>query len=284
MKKIDINLPLAVTRVLTPKVQELAAGMDTVVRRIQQEEDAPLPLEEKDIPHLTITHQLSIMKNRDQMVSSGHYEALKGPLPEMRSDLKAIGFDEPTGYFKTICLVPIALIYNRSIDNPPTAWADLVDERWKGKIGAPSLDILRKLLQFYVRGLLGNDAGRLISNVVFDGMPIDINLKIDDGSLDIGIIPLPFARASRNKNVVMRWPIEGAVCLPQVLIHKKGSFEDTIKISEYLLSDDVQRYISDAGGIIPVSPNVPLPHEVGENHLNLFWKGWDWFIAGINEV
>ncbi len=282
MMKIDIGLPLSVARVLTPKIQEIAEGMEIDVRRIQEEEQNPLPVKQEDIPDLIITHQLSVMKNRDSMISSGHYKAPGKLLPEMRPDLKEIGFDEPTGYFTPICLVPVVIIYNRLIDNPPLSWQDLTDQRWKGRIGASSPEILRKLLRFFVKALLGKEAESLISNVVFDGMPVDQNLKVDEEALCTAIVPLPFTRASRNKNVTMRWPKEGAVCLPQVLIHKKGSLKQTLKISEYLLSDDVQRFISETGMMIPVNPDVSLPNEVKENNLNIFWKGWDWFIEGIN--
>jgi ABC-type Fe3+ transport system substrate-binding protein len=222
------------------------------------------------------------MKNRDSMISSGYYQAPGKMLPEMKPDLKKIGFDAPTGYFTTICLVPVVIIYNRLIDNPPLSWQDLTDQKWKGRIGASSPEILRKLLKFYVEALLGKDAEKFVPNVVFDGMPVDQNLKVDKGALDTAIVPLPFTRASRNKNVNMCWPKEGAICLPQVLIHKKGSLEQTLKISKYFLSDDVQRFISETGMMIPVNPDVSSPPEVEKNNLNIFWKGWDWFIEGIN--
>jgi ABC-type Fe3+ transport system, periplasmic component len=215
------------------------ARLEIIVRRIQQKEQESHPLKEKEIPDLTITHQLSIMRSRELMASSGHYETLEGLLPEMRSDLKVRGFDEPTGYFKPMCFVPIVIIHNRLVDTPPVSWEDLLDRWWKGKIGASSPDILRKLVTFYARRLFGKEADQLTSNVVFDGLPIDVNLKVDDGRLDVGIVPLPFSRSSRNRNVSICWPREGA---------------------------------------------FSLPHEVEENGLNLFWNGWDWFTAGINEV
>lgn len=280
--KIDVGLPMSIARMLTPKIQEIAVGMEINVRRIQEEEQKPLPEKQENISDLIITHQLSVMKNRDSMISSGHYETPGKMLPEMRPDLKEIGFVEPTGYFTTICLVPVVIIYNRLIINPPLSWHDLTDQRWKGRIGASSPEILRKLLKFYAKALLGKDAEKLISNVVFDGMPVDQNLKVDEGSLDTAIVPLPFTRASRNKNVTMCWPEEGAVCLPQVLIHKKGSLKQTLKISKYLLSENVQRFISETGMMIPVNPDAGPPPEVEKNNLNIFWKGWDWFIEGIN--
>ena len=283
MRNIDVEIPLPIARAVLPKIKELAVGMEVTVRKLQQEEHDPLSTEAGDIPELILTHQLSILKNRDAMVTSGEYEPPGERLPRMRADLQQLGFDEPSGCFKVMCLVPILLVYNRELSNPPESWADLIDTRWRSRIGAASLDMLRKVMRLYAEGLFGNDAERLLANVIYNGVHIDVNLAVDDGELDIGIIPLPFARASRKKNVCIRWPNEGALCLPQVIIHKKGIRDDTLNISQYLLSDDVQRYISEVG-IIPVNSNAPLPRELVENQLNLFWKGWDWFIAGINQV
>jgi hypothetical protein len=283
MRNIDLEMPLPVARVLLPKMQGLAMGMKVTVRKLQQEEHDPLPTEAGDIPELTLTHQISILKNRDAMIASGEYEAPGERFPRMRDDLERLRFDEPRGYFKVMCLVPILLVYNRWISNPPKSWADLIDPRWRGRIGAASPHVFRKVVRFYMEKLMGNDAQHLLGNINYNGVHIDTNLAVDNGELDIGIIPLPFARASRKKNVCMHWPREGALCLPQVMIHKKDIQDDILEISECLLSDEVQQYISEVG-LIPVNPNAPLPRELVENQLNLFWKGWDWFIDGINRI
>jgi hypothetical protein len=283
MRNIDLEIPLPVARVLLPKIQGLAMGMKVTVRKLQQEEHDPLPTEVGDIPELALTHQISILKNRDAMIASGEYEAPGERLPRMRHDLERLGFDEPRGYFKVMCLVPILLVYNRWISNPPESWADLIDARWRGRIGAASPHLFRKVVRFYMEKLVGNDAQHLLENINYNGVHIDTNLAVDNGQLDIGIVPLPFARASRKKNACMRWLQEGSLCIPVVIIHKKGIRDDTLNISQYLLSDEVQRHISEVG-MIPVNPSAPLPRELVENELNLFWKGWDWFIAGINRV
>ena len=43
MMKIDVGLPMSIARMLTPKIQEIAEGMEINVRRIQEEEQKPLP-------------------------------------------------------------------------------------------------------------------------------------------------------------------------------------------------------------------------------------------------
>ncbi len=283
-KRIEIGLPVSVARVLTPRIEKLVPDYEVIPARLQQEEQPPLPQEVEHIPDLVSTHQLSIMRNRDAMIASGHYTCLRGLLPEMRPDVQRLGFDDPTGCFHIVCVVPIVLVYGRSVQNPPSAWADLLDERWRGRVGGSSLDVFRKLISFYANSLFGGDAERFMANLVLDGIPIDTNLHVDRGELDVGVMPLPFTQGARDKNIVVRWPQDGALCIPQVLIHKKGSFEETRQISEYLLSDQVQRYISETGHMIPVNPNVPLPPLVQENDLNLYWKGWDWFLEGLDPL
>lgn len=231
-----------------------------------------------------VTHQLAIIRNRDAMIASGHYQCLSGLLPDMRPDVRRLGFADPTGYFQIVCIVPIVLVHGRSVENPPTAWSDLLDERWKGRIGGSSLDVFRTLIRFYAHSLFGGEAERFLANLVLDGIPIDTNLHVDKGEVDVGVMPLPFAQGGRNKNIVVHWPSDGALSIPQVVIHKRGSFEGTRHISEYLLSDEVQRYMSETGNVIPVNPNVPLPPLVQANDLNLYWKGWAWFLEGLKPL
>jgi ABC-type Fe3+ transport system substrate-binding protein len=284
MNIIDIGLPVSVSRMLVQKMQTLVPEDIISVRRIQEQEVEPLSSNIDEIPDLTTTHQISIMKNRDAMVSSGHYRPLKGLVPDMREDVAAKGFIDPSGLFTPICVVPLVIIYNRHISNPPSSWHDLLDPRWKGKINAPSLVILQKLMKFYAESLLGEEAETLFNSIVLDGLPIDVNKKVNEGIFDIGIVSLPFSRASRDQNVTLCGPEEGAFALPQVLIQKDGASKEALTVSNYLLSEDAQKFISDVGVMIPVNPVVPLPREVEDNNMSLYWKGWDWFISGINAV
>jgi ABC-type Fe3+ transport system substrate-binding protein len=289
MKKIVISLPLPVMPVaqsLTQKLEELATDTRLEFKGLDPGEDEPLPLEGDDIPELVVTHHVSIIKHRDAMVSSGAYGAFEGALPRMRDDLREKGFVDPSGCFVPMCFVPIVLIYDKSIEAPPSSWADLLEKRWQGRIGSASTSTFAKLLKANLEGLVEGQAEQLeqlFASMDLKGLPIRVNLAVGEGELDVGIAPLPFARASRTGNVSMCWPEEGAICVPHVLIYKKGAHKDAIKIGRYLLSDEAQRLIA-APGLIPVSPNVPLPEEVVENKLNFYWQGWDWFIERLNSI
>jgi len=284
MTKIDIGLPISVARMIIQRIQGMVPPDSLIIRRVQQKEQEPHSCIETEIPEITATHQISIMKDRNRMMASGYYESCSKVLPQMRKDVAQRGLDDSDGLFTPVCFVPLVIIYNRTIDHPPRSWQDLCDSRWRGKIAVPSPDILQKLVKFYAKDLLGSKAEGLFSNVVFEGLPVDVNQKVDDGSFDIGVVSLPFSRSSRRGNISLCWPEEGALLLPEVLIHKRGAGGDLLKVSEYLLSLDVQHYFSDIGVMVPVHPDAPLPFEVTEHAMNFYWKGWDWFIAGINEV
>lgn len=232
MNIIDVGLPVSVSRMLVQKIQTMVPKEIVSVRRIQETEVDPLSTIKDEIPDLTTTHQISIMKNRDQMASSGHYTSQKELVPGMREDVAAKGFIDSSGLFTLVCVVPVVIIYNRQIDNPPSSWQDLLDPRWIGRINAPSPIILQKLMKFYAESLLGEKAETLFKSIVLDGLPIDVNKKVNEGIFDIGIVSLPFSRASRDQNVTLCWPKEGAFALPQVLIQKDGASKEALMVSK----------------------------------------------------
>jgi ABC-type Fe3+ transport system substrate-binding protein len=234
------------------------------------------------MPELTATHQIPNMRNRDRIISSGSYTALKDVLPEMREDLKEKGLDDASGYFTPLCFGPLLLIYNKSVKSPPSSWEDLLDERWQGRIMAADSNVQFNLLKANLRPIIGERTGPFLDNLVYHGNPVNVNYEVDAGNVAIGITALPFARSSRKGNISLCWPREGAFCIPHILIFKKRAHKDAMEVGRYLLSDEVQGLISGTG-LIPVNPNVPLPEQVIENDLNLYWMGWDQFVKALNE-
>ncbi len=284
MTTIDIGLPVSIARMLIQKIGPIVPDATIITRRVQEEEVEPHSGNPDEIPDLTTTHQISILRNRDRMAASGLYETNPGRVSGMREELVTRGFEDPSGLFTTVCVVPVVLIYHREVQNPPVSWEDLLDPRWEGKIHVPSPVILKKLLTMYGLSLFQDRAERLFRNVVFDGLPIDVNQKVNAGIYDIGVVSLPFARASRAGNVTICWPREGALALPQVMIQKKGVEEQVLPVCRYLLSEEAQQYLSDIGCMVPVNPSIPVPREAEENNLTFYWKGWDWFIGNLQNV
>lgn len=283
MTTIDIGLPVSIARLLIQRIEKIAPHSTIHTIMVREEEQEPHSHNPREIPDLATTHQISILRNRNQMAESGFYECHPEIRGMMREELVSRGFFDHTGLFTTVCIVPVVLIYHKQIERPPDSWEDLLEPRWKGRINVPSPVILKKLMTMYAHNLFGDKADQLFQNVVFEGLPIDVNKNVNAGRFDIGIVSLPFTRASRTGNVTICWPKEGALALPQVMIHKKGSDDEVLAVSRYLLSDEAQRYLSDIGCMVPVNPNVPIPREAVENGLSFYWKGWDWFIDELNK-
>ncbi|MBT9163787.1 MAG: putative 2-aminoethylphosphonate-binding periplasmic protein [Chloroflexi bacterium] len=279
MSIIDLSLPCPVARAFTGQIRKIVdQKTDIIVRNIEREEPTTLPHAEGDPPDLIATHSLSILQNRELLASSGHYALNQPGLPAMRPELAEKGFADPSGCFIPLCLIPIVMIYNRRLEDPPAGWEELLDERWHGRIGAPFIAAFRQLMFAYGSEMFDSEtAARLVDNTVFEGMPLEINMWVDSGKLDIGIVGLPFSRASRSGNVALCWPQEGAFCLPEVLLVKKAADEDALAVVRHLLSVEAQRYIADIGVLIPTHPDVRPPREAEENKLSIFWNGWDWF-------
>lgn len=287
MKHILLDLPLPLVRLVMPGIQGLVTETKIITikkasHRSRFHKDDPLPLQGENVPELAVIHQIPTIRSRDRIASSGSYAALKSILPEMREDLKGKGLDDPSGYFTPLCFGPLLLIYNNSIEYPPSSWEDLLDERWQGRIMAADSNVHFNLLKANLRRIMGKRTGPFLDSLVYHGNPVNVNYEVDAGDMVIGITALPFARSSRKGNISFCWPEEGAFCIPHVLIFKKGAHKDAIEVGKYLLSDEVQGLISGAG-LIPVSPNVPLPEPVIENKLNLYWMGWDQFVKALNE-
>lgn len=287
MKQIVLDLPMPLARSVMGEVQSLLTETETVsahggCQTTRFDEGDPLPLVGDNIPELAVTHHTSNLKNRDRFAASGLYETMIDCLPEMREDLRTLKLDENGGCLIPYLIGPLLPIYNKSIESPPTSWEDLLDERWQGRITIADSNVHFNLLRANLGPIFGKKLEPFLDSLVYQGNPVNVNYEVDAGNADIGITALPFARSSRKGNISLCWPLEGALCIQQVLIIKKDAHKDALKVAKFLLSEKVQRLASDAG-LIPVNPNVPLPDTVVESDLNLYWMGWDRFVQALNE-
>ena len=61
-------------------------------------------------------------------------------LPPLRPELAEQGLGEAPAYVKVIGVVPVVMIHNTGITDPPGSWKDLSNERWWGSVVAPPHD------------------------------------------------------------------------------------------------------------------------------------------------
>lgn len=181
------------------------------------------------------------------------------------------GLADKSWTVKPVYLMPLIIFYNTSIANPPQSWAELMDDRFKGKIlctheQTPPAILLKKVYQdHYPDGLEFVE-----KHVHYRGLPIDVNKAVGSGEYDVGVMPVSFARFSRNNSANFVWPEEGALPLLQMMIIKKGCNETCRKAAEHLLSDSVQTIFSQQAGFLPVSPRILEP-EIFEQNKKKLW-------------
>lgn len=286
MNKVHMGVPLVMERLIFPTITEMLDGVELETIRWIAElnrftDFGPLPLDEKEIYEVMVTHQVSHLRDRNRIAESGSYANLRDSFPAMRSDLVERGFEEPSGYFVVFCLVPVVIIHHAAIKEPPRSWKELAEPQWKGRVITFDMTVIHRLLGIGMKEIIGDRTEEFMESIGFHGAPINVNHEVDSGQADVAIMPLPFARTSRQGNVRMLWPEDGAFVVPNVITFKKNPDQRAIDIGKYLLSDKVQRMMNSLG-LIPVNPNADLPVQVTENNLNLRWHNWSEFIKALN--
>lgn len=287
MNKVYIGVPLVMERLVLPTIKTILGDVEAETIRWTVDLNRftgldPLPLAESDIFELIATHHVSHLQDRDRIAVSGNYACIRDAFPPMREELATQGFDDPTGYFVTFSLVPVTIIYNSSLQSPPRSWEELAEPRWQGRVVTFDGEVIYKLLKIGMGDIIGDRTEEFVESVLYSGNPVNVNHEIDSGRADVGIMPLPFATASRQGNVRLQWPEEGAFVVPNIMAFKKNPDQRAIDIGKYLLSDGVQRMMSSLG-VIPVNPSVQLPEQVVVNKpMNLRWNGWAGFIEALN--
>jgi hypothetical protein len=286
LNKVHMGVPLVLERIVLPTIQEMLGDVELETIRWTADLDrftdfGGLPLEADDAPEVIATHQVTHLRDRTRAAESGAYGDMRSVFPAMREDLTQLGFEDRTGVFVTFCVVPVVLVHHKSIENPPRSWADLVKPEWEGRVITFDMGVIHTLLGVGLRPILGERTETFVESIGYKGNPVNVNYEIDSGQADAAIMPLPFGKASRQGNVVLQWPEDGAFVVPNVLAFKKDPDPRAVEVGRYLLSDPVQSMMSNLG-LIPVSPNAELPRQVAESGLNLRWNGWDQFVEALN--
>jgi ABC-type Fe3+ transport system substrate-binding protein len=286
MSKAHMGVPLVLERIVLPTIQEMLGDVEMETIRWTADlnrftDFGPLPVPPEKVPEVIATHQVTHLRDRDRAAESGAYANMSGVFAPMRDELAQKGFDDPTGAFVTFCVVPVGLVHHKSIKNPPKTWTDLAKPEWRGRVITFDMGVIHTLLTVGFRPILGDQTEEFVENIGYHGNPVNVNYEIDSGQADVAIMPLPFGKASRQGNVALQWPEDGAFVVPNVMAFKKDPDPKAIEVGQYLLSDPVQSMMSSLG-LIPVNPNADLPPQVEASGLNLRWDGWDAFVEALN--
>lgn len=282
--KIYISVPVNISRSMVNDIKKLCTESEVILPTERHRADDFIMLEQikagnvAEIPDILVILRPEILRERDYLVNSGFFDM--DYRYDTNSFIRSKNFIDDRWVLKPIYIVPLLIIYNKGVEDPPVSWQSLMDEQFNAKILCTGETTPpAALFKYYLIHYYGDRGKDFVENgVAYRGAPIDVNLAVGKGEYDIGIIPLSFAKFSRGKNTSVCWPREGALALPQVMLLKKGYSEDVKRAADFLISEEKQRNLSQMAGFVPVIPNIPIPAEVTQNDRGLIWEGWDWFI------
>lgn len=288
--KIYISVPVNIARNITMGIKEICPDSEVFSSSKKYYADDLVFLEKikagnlEEVPDFIVTIRPEILWEKNYLVESGFFDSQYRY--KVDSFIESKGFLDEKWILKPVFIMPLIIFYNKSVQNPPESWESLLEVRFKEKIlctneNTPPGSLFRK---FYTHHF-GDEGKDFVDNSVnYRGLPIDVNIAVGKGEYDIGIMPISFAKFSRDNSAAFCWPVEGALPLMQVMIMKNGFNEDSKKAADFLISEKVLQVFSQSAGFIPVNPDVAPPEEFVKNDMNLLWKDWDSFIdmAHIN--
>ncbi len=281
--KIYLFVPINIGRNLESLLKRKAPNMEFVTPSSSSEE---LKYFEKifanptqdELPELIITLQPEILKYFEREEARRYFMNINADFAPLRNDLNALKFNSTSKYIKSLLFVPIIMLINKDLKNPPTAWSDLFDKRFNGKILLPDAQTpvsigFNSLMKNMAKGKNTTD---FLKSIKYSGLPFDVITGVNKGFYDVGILPLPFARYNMGKNLETIIPEEGSMVLPQMMFLRKGASEEAKNVAQDLFGKNIQRFFSQLGALIPVIDEIPLPVEI-KNNTKFYWENWEWF-------
>ncbi len=233
---------------------------------------------QEELPELIVTLQPEILKHFERAEVRKHFVEINTEFAPLRADLKTLNFDSTAAYIKPLLFVPLVMLINKDLKNPPTAWRDLFDKRFNGKVLLPDVQTPVSIAFNALMKTMadGEDLSGFFNSMKYSGLPFDVITGVNKGFYDVGVLPLPFARYNMGKNLDTLIPEEGSIVLPQMMFLRQGASEETKAVALDLMGKNIQRFFSQLGGLIPVIEDIPLPIEI-KNNPKFYWENWAWY-------
>jgi ABC-type Fe3+ transport system substrate-binding protein len=229
------------------------------------------------IPALYIGHATDFGRLQQQEIMDNFEKLADLPLS---AQLKTLGFENNQGYFHPITVIPFGVIYNKNLveKNRASKWQDFLDQTYSGKIIMPDIErTISKVIVGIMKMTYPDTYKQFMANCTFKGSPIDVVNAVDNGEYHYGIVNIAFSRFSRLKNTGIMWMEEGTFCMPQIIAIGKGKHKLVSKITDFILSREIQDFFALQGFIPAVSGEIPKI--LNCDNLNLIWRGWDNFLS-----
>jgi ABC-type Fe3+ transport system substrate-binding protein len=292
MARIFIHTPLNISRTLVKMLEEfcrqlqerqgLEIAIETQPHRPDEDSRFSSYLEKNELPDLTIGHVNDFADLTKEYLEE-HLRTLPGRFP-VRKELAELGFTDSRAYFHPFVVIPFAMFYNPELldeKDVPKRWSDILDPQWDNRIIMPDeYRMASVIVRTFMAADFPDKFENFKNNVTYAGSPLEVVNAVDEGKYTIGLTNIAFAHISSQKNTRIIWPQDGLFCMPQVMAWSNKAPEAMLEIGDFLLSKQVQEYLL-LQSFVPVSPEVPLPQLMQENHCSLRWKGWEYFLKVI---
>ncbi len=231
-----------------------------------------------ELPELIVSLQPKLLEYFENEDLQKQYVAIDDKFPALRQDLKDKKLDSSCAFIKPLLFAPIIMLVNKDLEQPPSSWQDLLQERFCGRVLAPDAQTpVSVAFNFLMRDLNDNEiTKKFLNSMKYSGLPFDVITGVNKGFYDVGLLPLPFARYNMGKNLTTVIPDEGAIVLPEMLLLKKDASPETLTVAQDLFGKNIQRFFSQLGALIPAIEEIPLPVEF-KNNMKFYWKNWDWY-------
>lgn len=174
---------------------------------------------------------------------------------------------ELDAHYATARVATMVLVHRKGAAAPPTSFAELASERWKGRaaLGDPLTSGTAFTWSVFVQSKYGDGFFEQLRErgAVVAGGNAAVLQKVESGEADAGVLLLENALAAqaRGSPIEFVWPEDGAVMIPgPVAIFKTTPNPVAAKaLVDVLLSPEGQRIIVEKGDMHAVDPRLAGP-------------------------
>ncbi|MFI4982839.1 MAG: PotD/PotF family extracellular solute-binding protein, partial [Nevskiales bacterium] len=193
-------------------------------------------------------------------------------------NLKNVRADLRTDYFAPHIWSPQVLIYNPDrVPNPPTSFGDLLDPKYKGKIGFPDVNAFYVMMAASLYG-----SGTSIDFDKAKELAVKLNAQephlypstdqagppFKTGEIDVGVMWLARVNMWQNSGIPVKasFPKEGCILYVSGMVVAKNApnKEGAFAYLDAMLEPSAQQRFAERMGYLPTVTNAPLTGKVGE--------------------
>jgi len=193
--------------------------------------------------------------------------------------------EDPHGHYTMLAVVPAVFLVDRTRlaegEEGPRSWAELLDERFTGRLALPvgDFDLFNGIL-LTIWKLFGDEGVAALSRNLQQGMhPSQVAGRFAPRTGEgptVSVIPYFFSRmAGFNPDAEIVWPAEGAIVSPIFMLTKTEAEPAARKVAEFFASRA-------AGEILAHRGLFPSCHPEVENRVPdpapFLWLGWDFIL------